>query len=524
MKNYSMISYQKQHLDQLNLYHTFYFLDRIDDDEINLRVHVNEENEKYSARYLVPVESYRKLVEFLENVDLEKEAVHGKGQTDKGNTDLNKEWLDFEMEDGKTYQVTEMNEYLRQIPDMMKEIERISGEPLYRNPRQAPSSKESQPQPAATAPESQDFWICPTCGKKLTRQFCFSCGTSRSNTKPSIVSTSMDDASWICPNCGNECHGNFCMACGNRKVVQPSVVEPEPVPMVEDAQENEDVWLCPSCGRECHENFCFVCGVPRSAVQPVEITQPNVVQEPVVDDEPVETEIVDEPDELAEIEPWICPVCGTTSNYIFCICCGALNPEMDKDEPSLEPEEEALPNGMWKCPYCGTVNEDAVCVGCGWEKEEISNAEETRAAIDEMLEDDPVSISETPETTEQEDLLNTEDTDDAVSAIETSQESFGFALAKPEEASIPVSIAPMVEQEEQEEQDDGPEIDEDMWICPNCGNENSGLFCVRCGNRMPMEGFGARIQNTDSMLWYCPNCGAENRKRFCGDCGTEKPD
>ena len=219
MKNYSMISYQKQHLDQLNLYHTFYFLDRIDDDEINLRVHVNEENEKYSARYLVPVESYRKLVEFLENVDLEKEAVHGKGQTDKGNTDLNKEWLDFEMEDGKTYQVTEMNEYLRQIPDMMKEIERISGEPLYRNPRQAPSSKESQPQPAATAPESQDFWICPTCGKKLTRQFCFSCGTSRSNNKPSIVSTSMDDASWICPNCGNECHGNFCMACGNRKVV-----------------------------------------------------------------------------------------------------------------------------------------------------------------------------------------------------------------------------------------------------------------------------------------------------------------
>ena len=197
---------------------------------------------------------------------------------------------------------------------------------------------------------------------------------------------------------------------------------------------------------------------------------------------------------------------------------------MDKDEPSSEPEEEALPNGMWKCPYCGTVNEDAVCVGCGWEKEEISNAEETRAAIDEMLEDDPVSISETPETTEQEDLLNTEDTDDAVSAIETSQESFGFALAKPEEASIPVSIAPMVEQEEQEEQDDGPEIDEDMWICPNCGNENSGLFCVRCGNRMPMEGFGARIQNTDSMLWYCPNCGAENRKRFCGDCGTEKPD
>lgn len=520
MKNYSMISYQKQHLDQLNLYHTFYFLDRIDDDEINLRVHVNEENEKYSARYLVPVESYRKLVAFLENVDLEKEAVHAKGQNDKGNTDLNKEWLDFEMEDGKAYQVTDMNEYLRQIPDMMKEIERISGEPLYRNPRLAPSPKKPQePEPAAQ--ESQDFWICPTCGKKLTRQFCFSCGTSRSNAKSSIASASIDDVSWICPTCGNECHENFCMVCGTRKAAQSPAVEPEPASVAEETQAEGDVWLCPSCGRECHENFCLACGVPRSAVQPVEITQPEVVQEPVVDSEPGEAEVADEPEEPVEIEPWTCPVCGTTSNYIFCICCGALNPEMDKDEPSSEPEEEALPNGMWKCPYCNTVNEDNVCVGCGWEKEETSNVEETRATINEMLEDDPVSASEAPETTEPGELLNNEEAADTVSAAEASEESFGFALAKPEEASEPVSIAPMVEQEEK---DNGPEIDEDLWICPNCGNENSGLFCVRCGNRMPMEGFEVKIQNADSMLWYCPNCGAENRKRFCGDCGTEKPD
>ena len=52
------------------------------------------------------------------------------------------------------------------------------------------------------------------------------------------------------------------------------------------------------------------------------------------------------------------------------------------------------------------------------------------------------------------------------------------------------------------------------WICPDCGQENTGNFCTNCGSPKPEEN-GA---------WTCPECGQEgNEGNFCSNCGAAKP-
>ncbi len=52
------------------------------------------------------------------------------------------------------------------------------------------------------------------------------------------------------------------------------------------------------------------------------------------------------------------------------------------------------------------------------------------------------------------------------------------------------------------------------WICPDCGQENTGNFCSNCGSPKPEEN-GA---------WTCPECGQEgNEGNFCSNCGAAKP-
>lgn len=51
------------------------------------------------------------------------------------------------------------------------------------------------------------------------------------------------------------------------------------------------------------------------------------------------------------------------------------------------------------------------------------------------------------------------------------------------------------------------------WVCPQCGTENAGNFCMNCGTKKPDDG-----------KWACPQCGTENTGNFCGNCGTKKPE
>ena len=55
--------------------------------------------------------------------------------------------------------------------------------------------------------ESEEVWVCPTCGATVTGNFCSKCGEKRP----------AEDGSWVCPNCGAECTENFCSNCGTKR-------------------------------------------------------------------------------------------------------------------------------------------------------------------------------------------------------------------------------------------------------------------------------------------------------------------
>lgn len=52
--------------------------------------------------------------------------------------------------------------------------------------------------------------------------------------------------------------------------------------------------------------------------------------------------------------------------------------------------------------------------------------------------------------------------------------------------------------------------DSAVWKC-NCGQENTGKFCMDCGSPKPM-----------SNEWTC-SCGTKNTGKFCHECGSPKP-
>ena len=53
------------------------------------------------------------------------------------------------------------------------------------------------------------------------------------------------------------------------------------------------------------------------------------------------------------------------------------------------------------------------------------------------------------------------------------------------------------------------------WICPTCGQQNTGNFCGNCGTAKPEV----------KILAHCPNCGnaldTQNPPKFCPNCGTK---
>ncbi len=53
---------------------------------------------------------------------------------------------------------------------------------------------------------------------------------------------------------------------------------------------------------------------------------------------------------------------------------------------------------------------------------------------------------------------------------------------------------------------------EGEWICPKCGEKNSGKFCMNCAEPKPV------VEE-----WFCPKCGTKNTGKFCMNCATAKP-
>ena len=58
------------------------------------------------------------------------------------------------------------------------------------------------------------------------------------------------------------------------------------------------------------------------------------------------------------------------------------------------------------------------------------------------------------------------------------------------------------------------------WIC-NCGKENTGKFCVKCGSPRPVAP-APQNPTADRTEWVC-TCGAHNTSKFCVKCGAPRP-
>ncbi len=80
-------------------------------------------------------------------------------------------------------------------------------------------------------------WVCESCGKESTGNFCGQCGAER------VIR-------WICSVCGESNTQNFCTNCGTPKEIS---------------------WTCPACGTANNTNFCTHCGARKPDAQAIPI-------------------------------------------------------------------------------------------------------------------------------------------------------------------------------------------------------------------------------------------------------------
>ncbi len=96
-----------------------------------------------------------------------------------------------------------------------------------------------QPQAQQPVAPAANTWLCPSCGRAATGNFCQECGAK----KPEPVQT----GAWVCPSCGASNRGKFCAECGAKKPEDGPKYKCDKCGWIPEDPQNPPKF-CPECG------------------------------------------------------------------------------------------------------------------------------------------------------------------------------------------------------------------------------------------------------------------------------------
>ena len=155
--------------------------------------------------------------------------------------------------------------------------------------------------------------------------------------------------------------------------------------------------------------------------------------------------------------------------------------EGDEKVKATETLSSTPATGGWTCPQCGTENDGNFCFRCGGAKPE--------PAADDVAEANPAPVAE--------------DVVEPAPEVEPAAEDATAAAPEPA-AEDAAETAPEAEAPAANEAEAAPEVEAEAptdeaqptipiaggWTCLQCGTENDGNFCFRCGGAKPEPAAG----------------------------------